>query len=163
MNFPHLSVLRRGVIVSSAVLAVAVPVVASGAAGASGPLAGISPAKGAATSAAAAHHKHAEIFTDENGNTVEMIDPGQSSYIPDVAAASDGDVAKARQILAGVQEFCRTHSVKHIKAHWSPGGMGGGMHMKAMQPMTGMSGMHMAGMRMKGMQMDHTHWFNPNR
>jgi hypothetical protein len=159
MNFPHLSVLRRGVIVSSAVLAVAVPIVASGAAGASGPAAG----KSAAGSAAkGAQGKHAEIFTDDNGNTVEMIDPGQSTYVPDVKAASTDDIAKAKHILEGVQEFCRTHTVKNIKAHWRPGGMS----MKVAQPMKGMSGMSMngmSGMHMKGMSMSHTHYFNPNK
>jgi hypothetical protein len=157
MSFPtHMSLLRRGVIVSAAALAVAVPIVASGAAGASGPVAK-SAAKGAVTAAPAKYH----VFTDSNGNRVEMIDPGQSTYIPNVAGASDADRAFAQQILDGVNEFCRTHTVKHIKAHWRPGGMD--MHMKSGMQMKGMSGMQMKGMSMQGMTMNHTHWFNPNK
>jgi hypothetical protein len=165
MNFPHLSLLRRGVIVSAAVMAVAVPIVASGAAGAAGPVAAGAPKLTAAKVAESASAKHVHIFTDSNGNRVEMIDPGQSHYIPNIAAASDADVAQAHAILDGVNEFCRTHSVKHIKAHWRPGGMG--MHMKAGMSMKGMQRMNnMPGMRMKGMagmRMSHTHWFNPNK
>jgi hypothetical protein len=151
MNFPHMSLLRRGVIVSAAALAVAVPIVASGAAGASSPTK--SAPKVAASTAPA---KQVQVFTDANGNKVEMIDPGQSHYIPNVGAATDTDRTRAQQILDGVREFCSTHTVKHIKAHWSPGGMG-------MQMKTGTQMKDMAGMQMKAMTMSHTHWFNPNK
>jgi hypothetical protein len=143
------------VIVSAAVLAVAVPIVASGATASSTPAAQ-SRLKAVASTATS---KHAHVFTDRNGNRVEMIDPGQSHYVPNIRGASDADIAKAQDILAGVNEFCRTHTVKWIKAHWRSGGMGmGGMHMKAGMSMKGMSGMHM-----KGMSESPTHWFNPRK
>jgi hypothetical protein len=155
MSLPsHMSLLRRLVIVTAAALAVAVPIVSAGATASSAPAAQRTPKAGAST----ATSKHAHVFTDRNGNRVEMIDPGQSHYIPDIRDASDADIAKAQNILDGVNEFCRTHTVKWIKAHWRSGGMGmGGMHMK------GMSGMHMKGMHMKGMAESPTHWFNPRR
>jgi hypothetical protein len=151
-----MSLLRRGVIVSAAALAVAVPIIASGAAGASGPVAKSS-AKGAVTAAPAKYM----VFTDSNGNRVEMVDPGQSHYIPNVSDASSDDRAFAQQVLDGVNEICRTHTVKQIMAHWSPGGMG--MHMKSGTQMKSMPGMQMKGMSMAGMTMYHTHWFNPNK
>jgi hypothetical protein len=154
MSFPsHMSLLRRGVIVSAAVLAVAVPIIASGASASS------TPATKSATKAAAstASSKHVHVFRDSNGNWVEMSDPGQSHYVPNIRDASDADLAKAQNILDGVNNFCRTHTVKWIKEHWRSGEGMGGMHMK------GMAGMQMKGMHMKGMSMSPTHWFNPRK
>jgi hypothetical protein len=57
----------------------------------------------------------------KSGNIVEMVDPDQSTYVPDIKAASAGDLAKATNLLAGVNQFCKTHTVAGLKGTWRPG------------------------------------------
>ena len=61
------------------------------------------------------------VMTGPTGNTVEMVDPAHSSYIPNLAAASARDVAKAQRLLNGVNTFCDTRSLATIRANWRPG------------------------------------------
>jgi hypothetical protein len=78
----------------------------------------------------AAAHDHAEeherhsaghVMLGPTCNTVEMVGPEDSTYRPDVAAATPTDRARARKLLRGVNEFCRTHSAQEIMAEWTPG------------------------------------------
>jgi hypothetical protein len=64
---------------------------------------------------------HRHIMIGPTGNTVEIGDPANSMYIPKIRAASAKDVAKAQRISNGVNNFCRTHTAKGIKAKWRPG------------------------------------------
>jgi hypothetical protein len=54
-------------------------------------------------------------------NRVEMVGPEESTYRPDVAGATRADRARARRLLTGVNEFCRTHSARGLMADWLPG------------------------------------------
>lgn len=74
-------------------------------------------------------------FVGPTGNIVEVGDPGLSTYVPNVDAASTADRAKAQRLLDGANHFCATHTASGIEARWNPGTG------KAMQP---------------------THYFNPN-
>lgn len=55
------------------------------------------------------------------GNCVELVDPADSTYIPNIAAASLADRAKAQRLLDGANNFCRNRSVAEIEATWRPG------------------------------------------
>jgi hypothetical protein len=103
------------------------------------------PLLSAAAATSGSSDKAVRTFVDANGNRVEVVDPGQSTYIPNVKHTSKHSVAKAQRLLDGTLKFCRTHSVKKIMAHWRVGGMG----------MGGMGGM-------KANTMPPTHYFNPN-
>jgi hypothetical protein len=61
------------------------------------------------------------IMIGKTGNKVEMIDPSMSTYVPNMGAASARDIAKAQNLLDGVNKFCRTHTVAGLKATWRPG------------------------------------------
>jgi len=54
-------------------------------------------------------------------NLVEMVGPEDSTYRPDVAGASRADRARARSLLRGVNEFCRSNSASQLMAEWVPG------------------------------------------
>ncbi len=54
-------------------------------------------------------------------NVVEMVGPVDSTYRPDVAGASPADRARARALLAGVNEFCRNNSAAELMEEWVPG------------------------------------------
>jgi hypothetical protein len=54
-------------------------------------------------------------------NLLEATAPPMSSYVPDVAAASAADRRTARELLDGVNEFCRTHTAADITTEWRPG------------------------------------------
>jgi hypothetical protein len=155
-----MSAVRRSLLVAAAAALIGAPVLGAAAASSSG-----SVSSQAVTALAAGHHHHmsGQVFVDANGNKVEVIDPAKSQYIPKILRASDRDRAKARRILAGANNFCRTHTVKWLKKNWVPGDGMGGMHMKRDKGMQ-MKGMQMSGMHMKGMQMHPpTHYFNPVR
>lgn len=61
------------------------------------------------------------LMVGPTGNIVEMVAPDDSTYIPDIAAASAEDVAKAQRLLDGANDFCRTHTVAWLQANWRPG------------------------------------------
>ena len=55
-------------------------------------------------------------------NTVEMVGPTDSRYVPDISDASAADRGRARQLLAGVNDFCDTSSAAALlEARWRPG------------------------------------------
>jgi hypothetical protein len=90
--------------------------------------AGISRAQAATTSSTYAHHAHHHVAavtqvveTSETGNKIELVDPAQSSYIPNLQAAPARQRDRARGLLRGVNRFCRTHTVAELKAGWRPG------------------------------------------
>jgi hypothetical protein len=58
-------------------------------------------------------------------NLVEMVAPYESSYRPNIAAASPADRDRARHLLAGVNEFCRAHTASELERSWLPGPDGG--------------------------------------
>lgn len=49
------------------------------------------------------------VMIGPTGNKVEMVDPAQSTYVPEVAMASDRSRTKARRLLDGANTFCHTH------------------------------------------------------
>jgi hypothetical protein len=62
------------------------------------------------------------VVVDASCNTVELLAPDRSRYVPDIASASRADRARARALLRGTNAFCRTHSAAELKtAHWWPG------------------------------------------
>jgi hypothetical protein len=61
------------------------------------------------------------IMIGKSGNKIEMVDPDQSTYVPNLAAASAVDTAKSQKLLDGVNRFCRTHTVAGLKQTWRPG------------------------------------------
>lgn len=80
--------------------------------------------------AASATHDHGEghgghtsehVMVGPTCNVVEMVAPEDSTYRPDVAGAARADRARARKLLRGVNEFCRTHSAEELMAEWEPG------------------------------------------
>jgi hypothetical protein len=63
--------------------------------------------------------RHPRVITDTSCNTVELVEPNRSRYIPDVASATVHDREQAQALLDGVNAFCRTHSTAELKAaHW---------------------------------------------
>jgi hypothetical protein len=66
-------------------------------------------------------HDPAEVMVGASCNTVELVSPDSSTYVPDVAGASSADRAKARNLLDGVNEFCATHSLAQVEQEWRPG------------------------------------------
>jgi hypothetical protein len=66
-------------------------------------------------------HAHDELTVGLTCNQIEMATPAQSTYVPDLAAASDGDRAEAQQLLDGVNDFCRSHSAADILSQWEAG------------------------------------------
>jgi hypothetical protein len=60
--------------------------------------------------------------TSATGNRVELVDPGQSRYVPRVMQATARQRERSRRLLAGVNRFCDTHTVAELKAaDWRPG------------------------------------------
>jgi hypothetical protein len=75
-----------------------------------------------ASASTGADGKDVMVMTGPTGNKVEMVDPDQSTYVPDIAAASAADVDKAQTLLDGVRQFCATHTVAGLKGDaWRPG------------------------------------------
>jgi len=71
-----------------------------------------------------AHSGHAragKVVIGSTCNSVEMVQPHNSKYIPDIAAASAADRTKAQQLFDGVNRFCRTHSAAALMSTWRPG------------------------------------------
>lgn len=62
-----------------------------------------------------------KVIIGPSGNKVELIDPGKSTYVPKIAAASAADRAKAQKWLDGVNSFCRNHTAAGIKSRWQSG------------------------------------------
>lgn len=81
------------------------------------------PGTTAAHAIAPAHAKQwaMEVMRDGSGNRVETVPPAQSTYVPNVAAATSRARTRAQNILDGVNRFCRNHTAKGIKANWRPG------------------------------------------
>ena len=76
----------------------------------------------ASASPSAAHHaKRPMIMVGSTGNKIEMVDPDQSTYVPNIGAASAKDLAYAQKVLDGVNQFCATHTVAMLKPTWRPG------------------------------------------
>lgn len=72
--------------------------------------------------AAAASASAPVVETSATGNKVELVDPGKSTYVPRVLSATDRQRTRARDLLRGVNLFCRTHTVSGLKAAgWRPG------------------------------------------
>ena len=66
-------------------------------------------------------NSHDELTVGPTCNQVEMATPAQSTYVPDLAAASAGDRVQAQQLLNGVNDFCREHSAADIISQWEAG------------------------------------------
>ena len=73
------------------------------------------------------HHQHAAyaaatVETSPTGNKIELVDPGKSTYVPRVLRATDRQRARARNLLRGVNTFCRTHTIAGLEADgWQKG------------------------------------------
>lgn len=63
----------------------------------------------------------AQVTTGPTCNQVEMAGPAESTYVPDIAAASVVDRRKAQRLLDGVNEFCDRHSGETLAETWRPG------------------------------------------
>jgi hypothetical protein len=62
------------------------------------------------------------IMIGKSGNKVEMVDPDQSTYVPDIAGASAADVDKSQKLLDAVRQFCSNRTVAGLKDNgWTPG------------------------------------------
>lgn len=76
-------------------------------------------------SAAAAPNRVKQLtmaaMRDAHGNYVEAVPPAQSTYVPNIAAATSRSRTRAQHILDGVNQFCRNHTAKGIQANWRPG------------------------------------------
>jgi hypothetical protein len=81
--------------------------------------AGVSPSASAAIQAHDMGGRH--VMIGPTGNHVEIGDPANSMYMPNIGAASAKDQARAQRLSDGVNNFCRTHTAKAIKAKWRPG------------------------------------------
>ncbi len=79
-------------------------------------------AAGGAPSASADGGMGGKVHIGPTGNKVEMAEPAKSTYIPKTGRASDRDRTKAKDLLAGVRNFCQTHTAADIKAKWRPAG-----------------------------------------
>lgn len=79
--------------------------------------------EGAGRGGAGGHaHGHADhLLVGPTCNQLEMVTPNSSTYRPDVTGASSADRARARELLRGVNEFCRSHSTPQIMADWLGG------------------------------------------
>jgi len=75
----------------------------------------------------ALHHHSATaaaagVETSATGNRVELVDPGQSRYVPRVMQATARQRERSRHLLAGVNRFCDTHTLAELRAEgWRPG------------------------------------------
>jgi hypothetical protein len=75
-----------------------------------------------ASASTGADGKGVMVMVGPTGNMVEMVDPDQSTYVPDIAGASTADVDKAQTLLDAVNHFCATHTVAGLKGNdWRPG------------------------------------------
>jgi hypothetical protein len=75
-----------------------------------------------ASASTGADSKGVMVMVGPTGNKVEMVDPDQSTYVPDIAGASTADVDKAQTLLDAVNHFCATHTVAGLKGDaWRPG------------------------------------------
>jgi hypothetical protein len=109
---------------SAAAIAVMAGTVSLSTAFAPGAIAGASPGSEArATSLAAGMGGGCSMGSKRGptGNCVEMIDPADSTYIPNIAAASMRAHTKAQRLLDGVNRFCRTHTVAGLRGRWRTG------------------------------------------
>lgn len=61
------------------------------------------------------------VTTGRTCNQVESVSPVESTYVPDIAAASAADRAKAQRLLDGVNMFCDTHSAAVLESSWRSG------------------------------------------
>ncbi len=75
----------------------------------------------AAASPAPSAGMHGQIRIGPTGNKVEIVDPSNSTYVPNIAAASARDRARSQRLLDGVNAFCRAHTAAQIKSKWRPG------------------------------------------
>lgn len=64
---------------------------------------------------------HDAVTIGPTCNQVEMAGPAESTYVPDIAAASAADRRKARRLLDGVNDFCDRHSGETLAETWRPG------------------------------------------
>lgn len=58
---------------------------------------------------------------DAHGNCVEHLDPSNSMYIPDVAAASTRSRNRAERLQNDANAFCHNRSLATLKANWRAG------------------------------------------
>jgi hypothetical protein len=58
---------------------------------------------------------------DAHGNCVEHVDPSNSTYIPDVSAASARARNRAQRLQSGTNAFCQNRSLAALKANWRAG------------------------------------------
>lgn len=66
-------------------------------------------------------HGGRRLLVGPSCNLVETAAPPDSKYRPDVAGASRADRQRARALLRGANEFCRSHSAAELTAAWLPG------------------------------------------
>lgn len=66
-------------------------------------------------------HTAQAVETSTTGNRIELVDPGDSRYVPKVLQAPARQRDRARNLLRGVNRFCRTHTVAELQAGWRPG------------------------------------------
>lgn len=57
----------------------------------------------------------------ESCNRLELVHPSASTYVPDIAGASARDRSMARELLHGVNAFCRSTSAEALARTWWPG------------------------------------------
>ena len=69
------------------------------------------------------HHQgmRPHFMVGESCNHLELNSPSASTYVPDIAGASARDRAMARDLLDGVDAFCRSNSADVLARTWWPG------------------------------------------
>jgi hypothetical protein len=105
---------------------------------------------GSSTSAYGHHHAAhlaRTVETSATGNRVELVDPGQSTYVPRVASAPARQRIRARRLLRGVNRFCSTHTLSELKAGWRPGNARENEQTHYFNPETAASGLNPASPR----------------
>lgn len=63
------------------------------------------------------------LIVGDSCNRLELVHPSDSTYVPDVAGASARDRSRARELLEGVNAFCRDSSAEVLARTWWPGSM----------------------------------------
>ena len=67
------------------------------------------------------HGHRSRIVVGPTCNVLETVSPEDSTYRPRVARAPRQDRARARSLLADVNEFCTSTSPSELMAEWVPG------------------------------------------
>jgi hypothetical protein len=81
----------------------------------------LTPSSGIGATQTSASMGATHTHTGPSGNKVEMVDPNESRYVPNVRQAPARSRTKARELLAGVNQFCQSQSPADIEATWRAG------------------------------------------